>query len=147
MRRLIQMGLRRLPFTWWNRSQAVIERLTVGSKSTTWVRFLEGPFKDFARFERSEIGWLSFPFLSYIINTVQLLTTRWIWTIGSETAPYSLASRTLTSGLILQLSRSTSLSKLMARKWRKRMLPSYSMKQDWRKRTTSLLRAFWIGAK
>jgi hypothetical protein len=40
------------------KSQAVIERLTVGPKSTTWVRFIEGPFKRFIRFERSEIGWL-----------------------------------------------------------------------------------------
>jgi hypothetical protein len=39
-----------------NKSAAVIERLSVGSKSTTWVRFVEGPFKDFIRFERSEIG-------------------------------------------------------------------------------------------
>ena len=37
-------------------SQAVIERLKVGSKSTTWVRFTEGPLKGFIRFERSEIG-------------------------------------------------------------------------------------------
>ena len=39
-----------------NKSVAVIERLSVGSKSTTWVQFVEGPFKDFIRFERSEIG-------------------------------------------------------------------------------------------
>lgn len=39
-----------------NGSEAVIERLTVGSKSTTWVRFTEGPMKDFIRFERKEIG-------------------------------------------------------------------------------------------
>jgi hypothetical protein len=37
-------------------SKAVIERLTVASKSTTWVRFIDGPFKGFIRFERSEIG-------------------------------------------------------------------------------------------
>jgi len=37
-------------------SQAVIERLNVGSRSTTWVRFTEGPLKGFIRFERSEIG-------------------------------------------------------------------------------------------
>lgn len=41
-----------------NNSQAVIERLTVGPSSTTWVRFLEGPLKGFVRFERNEIGWL-----------------------------------------------------------------------------------------
>ncbi|KAG0648789.1 hypothetical protein D0Z07_5033 [Hyphodiscus hymeniophilus] len=35
--------------------QALIERLTVGSKSTTWARFVDGPFKDFIRFERNEI--------------------------------------------------------------------------------------------
>jgi len=39
-----------------NASKAAIERLTVGSKVTTWVRFLEGPLKGFVRFERDEIG-------------------------------------------------------------------------------------------
>lgn len=43
-----------------NKSHAVIERLTVGSKSTTWARFVEGPLKGFIRFERSEIGWSRF---------------------------------------------------------------------------------------
>lgn len=38
------------------KSQAVIERLTIGSKATTWVRFVEGPLNGFIRFERSEIG-------------------------------------------------------------------------------------------
>jgi uncharacterized protein (DUF427 family) len=36
--------------------QAVIERLTLGTKATTWARFLEGPLKGFVRFERGEIG-------------------------------------------------------------------------------------------
>lgn len=44
-----------------NDSQAIIERLTVGSKTTTWVRFVEGPLKGFVRFERSEIGRQPFP--------------------------------------------------------------------------------------
>jgi hypothetical protein len=44
-----------------NEAQAVIERLTVGARSTTWVRFLEGPLKGFVRFERSEIGRNTFP--------------------------------------------------------------------------------------
>ena len=35
---------------------AVSEKLSVGGRSTTWLRFLEGQFKDFIRFERSEIG-------------------------------------------------------------------------------------------
>ena len=39
-----------------NSSKAVIERLSVGSKTTTWVRFLEGPLKNFIRFERDEMG-------------------------------------------------------------------------------------------
>jgi hypothetical protein len=39
-----------------NDSKAVIEKLIVGEKRTTWVRFLEGPFKNFIRFERHEIG-------------------------------------------------------------------------------------------
>ena len=43
---------------------AVVERLTVGSKATTWVRFLEGPLKGLVRFERSEIGWSIFFSLS-----------------------------------------------------------------------------------
>lgn len=37
-------------------AQALVEKATVGSKSTTWVRFLEGELKGFIRFERSEIG-------------------------------------------------------------------------------------------
>jgi hypothetical protein len=43
-----------------NTTEAVIERLTVGEKSTTWVRFLSGPLKDFIRFERSELGKYDF---------------------------------------------------------------------------------------
>ena len=39
-------------------SKADIERLTIGSRSTEWVRFTEGPLKDFIRFERDEIGKL-----------------------------------------------------------------------------------------
>jgi hypothetical protein len=39
-----------------NDSLAIIERVTVGSKSSTWVRFVEGPLKGLIRFERSEIG-------------------------------------------------------------------------------------------
>lgn len=42
-----------------NDSAAVIERLTVGSRSTNWVRFTEGPLAGFVRFERDEIGKLS----------------------------------------------------------------------------------------
>ena len=39
-----------------NDSAAVIERLSVGSRSTYWVRFVEGPLMGFVRFERDEIG-------------------------------------------------------------------------------------------
>lgn len=39
-----------------NDAAADIERLTIGDKSTTWVRFTSGQFKDHIRFERSEIG-------------------------------------------------------------------------------------------
>lgn len=39
-------------------ARAVIEKLTIGSKSTTWVRFVEGEWKGFIRFERNEIGEL-----------------------------------------------------------------------------------------
>lgn len=39
-----------------NDSKAIIERLSVGFRSTTWVRFVEGPLMSFVRFERSEIG-------------------------------------------------------------------------------------------
>ncbi|KAK5171986.1 uncharacterized protein LTR77_003623 [Saxophila tyrrhenica] len=38
-----------------NDAEAVIERLSIGSKSTTWVRFTGGPLKDLIRFERQEI--------------------------------------------------------------------------------------------
>ena len=37
-------------------SEALIERLSIGSRSTTWVRFAEGPLMGFVRFERDEIG-------------------------------------------------------------------------------------------
>jgi hypothetical protein len=36
--------------------EAAIERLTVNSKSTEWIRFLTGQFKDYIRFERDQIG-------------------------------------------------------------------------------------------
>ena len=39
-----------------NDSKALIERLTIGSRSTTWTRFVEGALMGFVRFERSEIG-------------------------------------------------------------------------------------------
>jgi len=39
-----------------NESEAVVELLTVGSKSTTWVRFLKGPLEGFIRFERNDLG-------------------------------------------------------------------------------------------
>ena len=39
-----------------NDAEAVIERLTIGPRSTTWVRFVKGPSKDYVRFEKDEIG-------------------------------------------------------------------------------------------
>jgi hypothetical protein len=39
-----------------NDAKALIERLTIGSRSTTWTRFVEGLLMGFVRFERSEIG-------------------------------------------------------------------------------------------
>lgn len=39
-----------------NQARALIEKLTVGPKSTTWVRFVEGDLKGLIRFERNEIG-------------------------------------------------------------------------------------------
>lgn len=39
-----------------NDTAAVIERLTIGSRSTNWVRFTEGPLMEYVRFERDEIG-------------------------------------------------------------------------------------------
>lgn len=38
-------------------AKAVVERLTIGPRSMTWVRFLEGPLKGFIRFDRSQIGF------------------------------------------------------------------------------------------
>jgi hypothetical protein len=61
------------------KSQAVIERVTVGQKSTTWVRFIDGPLKGFIRFERSETGSLmSFraSLLVLSLDTLRLLTGR-----------------------------------------------------------------------
>ena len=114
-----------------NKPYAVVERLTVGSKSTTWVRFVEGPTKGFIRFERSEIGWFTlalspFPFLH---GTLRLLTLRRPQTTGSKMAASLLALRTPTSGSILQLSPTISLSKLMVRKSRKQMLLFCSMRR------------------
>lgn len=37
-------------------SEAVIERLSVGGKSTDWVRFKEGTLKGYVRFERDDLG-------------------------------------------------------------------------------------------
>ncbi|OBT40684.1 hypothetical protein VE00_08687 [Pseudogymnoascus sp. WSF 3629] len=34
---------------------AIIESLTVGSKKTTWARFVDGPLKGYIRFDRSEL--------------------------------------------------------------------------------------------
>ena len=39
-----------------NDSEAVIERLTVNTRSMTHIRFTEGPLMGFIRFEREEIG-------------------------------------------------------------------------------------------
>jgi len=38
-----------------NGSEAVIERLSIGPRSTTWVRFTKGPSAGFVRFERQEL--------------------------------------------------------------------------------------------
>ena len=35
---------------------AVIEKVTIGSKSTAWVRFTEGNLKDLVRFEAKDMG-------------------------------------------------------------------------------------------
>ena len=50
-----------------NDAKAIIERLTIGSRSTTWTRFEGGLLAGFVRFERSEIGMHSPPIklLSY----------------------------------------------------------------------------------
>ena len=40
-------------------SKALIEKLTIGSRSSTWTRFVEGPLMGFVRFERNEIGMSS----------------------------------------------------------------------------------------
>jgi uncharacterized protein (DUF427 family) len=63
-----------------NDSKAVIEHLTVGSKTTTWVRFLEGPYKGFVRFERSELGGLFFsilPLSSRRLSIVAVSASKW----------------------------------------------------------------------
>ena len=39
-----------------SKPQAVIEKLSVGQKHTTWARFLEGPLKGLVRYESSDIG-------------------------------------------------------------------------------------------
>lgn len=39
---------------------AMIESLTVGSKRTTWARFVEGPLEGYIRFDLSELGKIPF---------------------------------------------------------------------------------------
>lgn len=48
-----------------NDSEAIIERLTVGKRSTTWVRFIAGPLKDLVRFERNDIGRRILPVVAF----------------------------------------------------------------------------------
>lgn len=52
-----------------HKTEAIVERVTVGANSTTWIRFLSGPLKDYIRFERTEIGKYPSCLISY-----QLLT-------------------------------------------------------------------------
>jgi hypothetical protein len=54
-----------------NKSQAFIERLTVRSRTITWVRFVEGPLKGLIRFERSEIGRLTTLITSTFIRKLE----------------------------------------------------------------------------
>lgn len=39
-----------------NKSKANVERLNIGSRSTTWVHFTEGALKEFIRFEPKDLG-------------------------------------------------------------------------------------------
>lgn len=39
-----------------NDAKALIEKVSIGSRTTTWVRFVEGGLKGYIRFERNEIG-------------------------------------------------------------------------------------------
>jgi len=80
-----------------NESKAVVERLTVGSKSTTWVRFLDGPLKDFIRFERNDIGM---PLIHVWCSALTLNGQ----TTGLKTVLCSLPSKTHTSASILRQS-------------------------------------------
>jgi hypothetical protein len=57
-----------------NKPKAVIDRLSVGTKSTTWARFLERPLKGFVRFERAEIGWLPLYVKPVFISHIGFLT-------------------------------------------------------------------------
>lgn len=43
---------------------AAKETLTVGGKSTAWVRFFDGPLKGYIRFERQELGMFYLHFIS-----------------------------------------------------------------------------------
>lgn len=45
-------------------AQALVEKITLGARTTTWVRFTEGILKGHIRFERNEIGKLMFPLKS-----------------------------------------------------------------------------------
>jgi hypothetical protein len=114
-----------------NDSKALIERLTIGSRSTTWTRFVEGALMGFVRFERSEIGMTplirrvlaSTSKTSQAFETLPVafgsLTTLQI--NGSRMALCSSASRIHTNGLIPSLFQAISSSKLMAKKSLRRM--------------------------
>lgn len=94
-------------------SEAIIEQLSVGSRSTTWVRFVQGPLKGLVRFERSEIGMSSNHYLRSFFHSgiyyANLLTVWHTQTPGSKMAPSSAESRTHTNASTLPLSRITSL--------------------------------------
>lgn len=51
---------------------AIIESLTVGSKTTIWARFVDGPLKGYIRFDRSEFGKIVFASLPHLFNAVPM---------------------------------------------------------------------------
>ena len=116
-------------------AKAVAEEVTVGSRSMSWVRFLEGSLQGLIRFERDEIGtYLPRPLPNDKADGLSQ-------TSGSKMASCSQASGTHTNESTQQQSPTTSWSKSTAKSWPRPMSLLSYMRPIWTRRTTFLRRA------
>jgi hypothetical protein len=90
-------------------ARAIIEQLTLGSKSTTWVRFVEGQLKGLVRFERSEIGKYTLVSSAPSMKIFEQFAENNTQMTGSRTVQSSLESRILISASTLFQSHTISL--------------------------------------